>query len=113
TGAWTGTKRRALLSVVVRLEIRLLFANDLIQSSGGERGYTRIDVIAGFAEDSSLKGQSKRTKAPKAAAAKKASRQRTKKTPVRKRAAASKAEAIEPDPFLLADPPSIERRKSR
>jgi uncharacterized protein len=72
------------------------------------------DVIAGFAEDSSLKGQSNRTKAPKAAAAKKASRKRTKTTPARKRAqAASKAAAIEPDPHFLTDPPAIERRKSR
>jgi hypothetical protein len=85
------------------------------------------DVIAGFAEDSSLKGQSNRTKAPKAAAAKKASRKRTKTTPARKRAARPAASAarkaarnatangaaIEPDPYLLADPPAIERRKSR
>jgi SET domain-containing protein len=63
-----------------------------------------------------LKGQSNRTKAPKAAAAKKASRKRTKTTtaPARKRAAArNAAAAIEPDPYQLADPPAIERRKSR
>ena len=72
------------------------------------------DVIAGFAEDSSLKGQSNRTKAPKAAAVKKASRKRTKTTPARKRvAAAANAAATEPDPHYLADPPEIERRKSR
>jgi hypothetical protein len=80
------------------------------------------DGIAGFAEDSSLKGQSNRTKAPKAASANKASRKRTKTIPARKRAAAGKAArkaargaaaAIEPDPYQLADPPSIERRKSR
>ena len=79
------------------------------------------DVIAGFAEDSSLKGQSNRTKAPKAASAKKASRKRTKSAPGRKRAqgagraakAAGNAVAIEPDPHYLANPPAIERRKSR
>jgi uncharacterized protein len=73
------------------------------------------DVIAGFVEDSSLKGQSNRTKAPKAAAAKKASRKRTKTTPARKRARAARngAAATAPDPYLLADPPQIERRKSR
>jgi uncharacterized protein len=70
-----------------------------------------------------LKGQSNRTKAPKAAAAKKASRKRTKSTPARKRAlgakkaagrpAAAAAAASEPDPYQLADPPAIERRKSR
>ena len=70
------------------------------------------DVIAGFAEDSSLKGQSNRTKAPKAAAAK-ASRKRKKTTPARKRAQAASSAATEPDPYRLADPPSIERRKSR
>jgi hypothetical protein len=63
-----------------------------------------------------LKGQSNRTKAPKAAATKKASRKRTKATPVRTRAqGAGRAgtAAIEPDPYHLADPPAIERRKSR
>ena len=73
-----------------------------------------------------MKGQSKRTKAPKATAANTASRKRStkKSTPARKRAAAGKtakgartarktaAEAIEPDPYFLADPPAIERRKS-
>lgn len=57
---------------------------------------------------------------------KKASRKRTKTTPARKRAApagkaakkaarktAGAADAIEPDPFFLANPPAIERRKSR
>lgn len=73
-----------------------------------------------------MKGQSNRTKAPKAAAGKKASRKRTKTTPARKRAApagkaakkaaaraSGRAAAIEPDPYKLADPPAIERRKSR
>jgi SET domain-containing protein len=100
------------------VEIRQLFASDLIQSAASGLGGEYRDVIAGFAEDSSLKGQANRKKAPKAAAAKKATRKRNKTTPARRRAqtagkAAGKAAATEPDPYLLADPPEIERRKSR